>query len=897
MRHCVSAVLANLRRLVQQREGNIAMLVGLFAIPLIIAGGIATDVGRAYSVKVRLGGALDAAALAVGSEANQTPTQMSADLQHYFAANYPSTALGENVTVTPVPSNANLSATTVNYQAQATVPMVFMQLIGINSINVTVTAQTTKTTGLEVAVVLDNTGSMLCGANDGAPNYSDSTCGNGVVSSDTTCTNANNGSRICTLRNAATQFVNTLTSAISTAQELYISIVPYVTTVNVGSALCTNSTTCSNINTDAPSGDFADLRGNIMPVIPIIGTTTSGNTTISSVSVYSGQSSSYVAGTAAIMAGMQIYGHGIPTGATVSSVSSSSIVISSAANLTFTNNSLAVGPTSGNTSHQYTDPTTCTTTGTWTTSSTTVNSVGNTSNTCVVAGMVVTSTSSGIPTSPATTVASCPTCTATQIKLSATPTVPQSGAPLTFNLAGNTANGNATITSLKGTPGSTGSLASIVVGMGICGTGIPGPSCASIATGTPPTTYVTSITGSPPTSLTMSANATSTNTAEIVTLTNLGATTTTGSTTVSNVSFTPTVPSVGQIIVGNGIPANTTITVVTGTTAQFAVGTGQLTISNAATTPTNFSSATGTCCNTTLVAFAPLTYDSAYNTASPAGSSTTQNWGGCVTEPTSSDENSNYSTTGVLNAQLSDPDYNEPSSSLSWYPYWWPSDSGNNWATSGVKAQDTATETQGKVVSDWLSLYGPNQGCPVPMLPLTDATTSAGQTQILNTISSMWPRDAGGTQVHIGMIWGWRVLSPNGPFAVNNGHPLSYSTASNTSWKKVVVLMTDGTEEWPSTDNMTGLGQIADGKINTSSSTATAQTNLNTRLADVCSNMAASGNFVIYTIGLGTDGASNTSLQNCPGNTGGFFEAATTSNLQTVFNDIAQSLIALRLSQ
>ena len=143
------------------------------------------------------------------------------------------------------------------------------------------------------------------------------------------------------------------------------------------------------------------------------------------------------------------------------------------------------------------------------------------------------------------------------------------------------------------------------------------------------------------------------------------------------------------------------------------------------------------------------------------------------------------------------------------------------------------------------------------MLPLTDVTTTTGKTAVLNTISSMWPRDAGGTQVHIGMIWGWRVLSPNGPFTANNGHPLSYSTASTTGWKKAVVLMTDGEEEWPATDNMTGLGQIADGKIDTTSDT-TAVTNLGTRLASVCSNMAAGGNFVIYTIGLGNGGSSNT---------------------------------------
>jgi hypothetical protein len=62
--------------------------------------------------------------------------------------------------------------------------------------------------------------------------------------------------------------------------------------------------------------------------------------------------------------------------------------------------------------------------------------------------------------------------------------------------------------------------------------------------------------------------------------------------------------------------------------------------------------------------------------------------------------------------------------------------------------------------------------------------------------------------------------------------------------------------------------------------------------------MAASGDFIIYTIGLGSDGASYTDLQNCATTSnGGFFSAATTSNLQNVFNDVAKSLIALRLSQ
>ena len=638
MSHYLTVIIAGLRSLARSRDGNVAMLVGLFAIPLVIAGGIATDVGRAYLVKIRLGAALDAAALAVGSQTNHTATQLADDLQHYFTANYPSTALGTSVTVAPVPSTADLAATTVNYRAQATVPMVFMPLIGINNINVSVTAQTKKTTGLEIAVVLDNTGSMLCGANDS----SDSTCGADVVESDTTCTNSSNNSRICTLISAANDFVDTLTSAINSSQQLYMSIVPYVTTVNVGDSFCTGATSCSHIT--ATSGKFTDLRGNMMPVTPIIGTTTSGSSSISSVSMLTPSGS--VSGTAAIQPGMYIYGQGIPNGATVSSVSSTSITISSNATLTFSGNSLAVGPNSGNTSTPYTDPTTFTTTGTWNNGSAAVT-VASTSG--VANGMVVTSTSSGIRTSPATTVSSF---TGTSVTLSQTANASQSNKPITFSLAGNTTNGNATIGTLRGT---TASLNSIVVGMAISGTGIPANA------------YVTSTTGSPPTSLTISANATSTNTSDILTLTNLGATTTTGSTTVSNVSFS-TVPSVGQIIVGNGIPANTTITAVTGTAGQFTAGTGTLTISQNAVTPSRFSSATGTCCNTTLTVFTPLTYDSAYNTASPAGSSTTSNWGGCVIEPTSSGEN--VSGTGVL-AVSGNPDTSEPTSGASWYPYYW----------------------------------------------------------------------------------------------------------------------------------------------------------------------------------------------------------------------------------
>src|SRR5579885_585624 len=282
-----------LRRLAVERRGTVTILFGLAAIPIIVAAGIALDTARAYTLKMRLGAALDAAALAVGSQATTaTAAQLTTALNNYFYDNYCKTVpSGTSVSSCQktvaneynisVQATSTITSATVNYTAQATVPTTFMRLVGINQLTVTVKAQTTKFPGMEIAVVLDNTGSMLCGANEGISTV----CGADVVTSDTNCTNSNNYSRICTLRNAALQFIQTLQNAITAPQSIYMSIVPYVTTVNIGPDFCTSSTSCSNIATDNQSNAFTDLRGYIMPVVQISGNTTSGSTTISNVSM------------------------------------------------------------------------------------------------------------------------------------------------------------------------------------------------------------------------------------------------------------------------------------------------------------------------------------------------------------------------------------------------------------------------------------------------------------------------------------------------------------------------------------------------------------------------------------------------------------------------------------
>jgi hypothetical protein len=277
----------------------------------------------------------------------------------------------------------------------------------------------------------------------------------------------------------------------------------------------------------------------------------------------------------------------------------------------------------------------------------------------------------------------------------------------TVTVTATTSNGSKSVTNVS--PGTS----SLAAGMSITGTGIPSnTTIASITNGT---------------QLQLSKNATSSGSGRTLTATGGSATTTNGSKTVTFAQAPSTALTAGMVVTGNGIPSNTAIQTVNSST--------QITLCNAAT---------ATASNVSLSFYTPVTFDSTFDTASPVGSSTTKNWGGCVVEPTSSGEM--VSGTGALaTTAMTNPDTSEPSSGNwpSWYPFWWPSSSAssplsfanNNWAP--VSVQDTADEIQGSI-SSYDTLYGPNQGCPSSLLPLTDLTTSAGQTAINNAITNMW---------------------------------------------------------------------------------------------------------------------------------------------------------------
>jgi Flp pilus assembly protein TadG len=196
------------KRFGADRRGNVAMLTTLAIVPLTIASMGAVDITRGVAAHVELQDALDAAALAAG----RSGATDNASLQ----------ATGDRVLKQNVSDSADFTVTDTSFKigdsgqvvasASATYQSTFAALSGGQG-HISASTEVTRANSiLEIALVLDNTGSM----ND--------SLGRG-------------GSKISLLRTAASNFVDTMSSAAkasSVANSISISLVPFSNTVRVG---------------------------------------------------------------------------------------------------------------------------------------------------------------------------------------------------------------------------------------------------------------------------------------------------------------------------------------------------------------------------------------------------------------------------------------------------------------------------------------------------------------------------------------------------------------------------------------------------------------------------------------------------------------------------------------
>ncbi len=186
---------------------------------------------------------------------------------------------------------------------------------------------------------------------------------------------------------------------------------------------------------------------------------------------------------------------------------------------------------------------------------------------------------------------------------------------------------------------------------------------------------------------------------------------------------------------------------------------------------------------------------------------------------------------------------------------------------------------------------GPNRDCPQAVLPLT-----ASKSAVLNSISTLQPR--GNTLINIGMVWGWRMLSPRwrglwGGEMNSNDLPLDYDAPL---MNKAVVLMTDG-DNVISNTGRGAYGYLEEGRLGTTSA-STAETRLDQRLTQVCTSMKNNG-ILVYTVALGTSisTATRNLLRGCATKPEYYFFSPTGTDLQNAFRMIGDSLANLRISR
>lgn len=188
----------------RDRRGNVAVIFAVATIPLLGFVGASIDYSRANAFRTKFQDALDSTALMLSKEAaSDTSTQLQAKAGAYFSALFNQ----------PIIQNIQLSATyttsggsKVVVSGTGSMPTNFMKVLGYQ--NITIGGSSTASWGsnrLRVALVLDNTGSM---ADDG---------------------------KITALKTATQNLLTQLQSAASVNGDVYVSIIPFVKDVNVGS--------------------------------------------------------------------------------------------------------------------------------------------------------------------------------------------------------------------------------------------------------------------------------------------------------------------------------------------------------------------------------------------------------------------------------------------------------------------------------------------------------------------------------------------------------------------------------------------------------------------------------------------------------------------------------------
>lgn len=186
-------------------DGNVAIIFGMSLIPLVGLIGAAVDYSQANSVRSAMQTAADSTALAISKNAaTQSASELQAFADSYYKALF-SRPEAKDLKITATYSKNPNSEVLV--KAEANVTSRFMNVAPFKISQIPVSVNSTTTWGnvrLRVALALDNTGSMA------------------------------QQNKMPALKTAAKNLIDQLQAAATVNGDVYVSIIPFNTDVNVG---------------------------------------------------------------------------------------------------------------------------------------------------------------------------------------------------------------------------------------------------------------------------------------------------------------------------------------------------------------------------------------------------------------------------------------------------------------------------------------------------------------------------------------------------------------------------------------------------------------------------------------------------------------------------------------
>jgi Flp pilus assembly protein TadG len=215
------------RSLMRDEDGNVFILFGAAVIPLILFLGGAVDITRYNRHKTDLANALDAAALSLG---RQGMDWNEAQAKTFIIDHIAASGVYSDPKFWLVDYTVEKTDKGFYVDADATMKTIFLPLTSLdgesaplNSMQVNVDAEVVHSSNrLELALVIDNTGSMNCGAT--------------VGSCTSNWSNPPASSRIKSVKVAAKTLVDTLMrDDLENDDLIKIALVPFEGTVNVAS--------------------------------------------------------------------------------------------------------------------------------------------------------------------------------------------------------------------------------------------------------------------------------------------------------------------------------------------------------------------------------------------------------------------------------------------------------------------------------------------------------------------------------------------------------------------------------------------------------------------------------------------------------------------------------------